>query len=127
LHDANCMGCHDTGIYTRKDRIRWVFGRAAKAVGRLQSYGMMPFFFTMPISRMMPTKPTTSRPRPKAPSAIKVDDAALLADDLHGGVNDNIGVEQRAVFFEDAGEILVASPEVIFLPEHLDARHLIQL
>jgi hypothetical protein len=20
LHDANCMGCHDTGIYTRKDR-----------------------------------------------------------------------------------------------------------
>ena len=19
LHDANCMGCHDTGIYTRKD------------------------------------------------------------------------------------------------------------
>ena len=21
LHDANCMGCHDTGIHTRKDRI----------------------------------------------------------------------------------------------------------
>jgi len=21
LHDANCMACHDTGIYTRKDRI----------------------------------------------------------------------------------------------------------
>ena len=21
LHDANCMGCHDSGIYTRKDRI----------------------------------------------------------------------------------------------------------
>jgi hypothetical protein len=21
LHDANCMGCHDTGIYTRKDRV----------------------------------------------------------------------------------------------------------
>jgi mono/diheme cytochrome c family protein len=20
LHDANCMGCHDTGVYTRKDR-----------------------------------------------------------------------------------------------------------
>ena len=20
LHDASCMGCHDTGIYTRKDR-----------------------------------------------------------------------------------------------------------
>lgn len=20
LHDANCMGCHDTGIYIRKDR-----------------------------------------------------------------------------------------------------------
>ena len=20
LHDANCLGCHDTGIYTRKDR-----------------------------------------------------------------------------------------------------------
>ena len=21
LHDANCMGCHDTGIYTSKDRL----------------------------------------------------------------------------------------------------------
>ena len=21
LHDTNCMGCHDTGIYTRKDRL----------------------------------------------------------------------------------------------------------
>ena len=21
LHDASCMGCHDTGIYTRKDRL----------------------------------------------------------------------------------------------------------
>ena len=21
LHDANCMGCHNTGIYTRDDRI----------------------------------------------------------------------------------------------------------
>ena len=21
LHDANCMGCHDTGIYTRKDQL----------------------------------------------------------------------------------------------------------
>ena len=21
LHDANCMGCHDTAIYTRKDRL----------------------------------------------------------------------------------------------------------
>lgn len=20
LHDANCMGCHDTSVYTRKDR-----------------------------------------------------------------------------------------------------------
>jgi mono/diheme cytochrome c family protein len=20
LHDANCIGCHDTGLYTRKDR-----------------------------------------------------------------------------------------------------------
>ena len=20
LHDANCMGCHDTAVYTRKDR-----------------------------------------------------------------------------------------------------------
>ena len=20
LHDANCMGCHNTGVYTRKDR-----------------------------------------------------------------------------------------------------------
>jgi len=21
LYDANCMGCHDTGIFTRKDRV----------------------------------------------------------------------------------------------------------
>jgi hypothetical protein len=21
LHDANCLGCHDPGIYTRKDRL----------------------------------------------------------------------------------------------------------
>jgi len=21
LHDANCMGCHDTSVYTRKDRL----------------------------------------------------------------------------------------------------------
>jgi hypothetical protein len=21
LHDTNCLGCHDTGIYTRKDRL----------------------------------------------------------------------------------------------------------
>ena len=21
LHDVNCIGCHDTGIYTRKDRL----------------------------------------------------------------------------------------------------------
>jgi mono/diheme cytochrome c family protein len=21
LHDANCTGCHDTGVYTRKDRV----------------------------------------------------------------------------------------------------------
>src|SRR5436309_3099236 len=21
LHDANCMGCHDTAIYTRRDRL----------------------------------------------------------------------------------------------------------
>ena len=21
LHDVNCMGCHDTSVYTRKDRI----------------------------------------------------------------------------------------------------------
>ena len=20
MHDANCLGCHDTGVYTRKDR-----------------------------------------------------------------------------------------------------------
>ena len=39
LHDANCMGCHDTGIYTRKERPRSVFGCAEKAVGQLQSYG----------------------------------------------------------------------------------------
>ena len=39
LHDANCMGCHDTGVYTRKDQPRSVFGCAEKAGGQLQSRG----------------------------------------------------------------------------------------
>jgi hypothetical protein len=34
LHDANCLGCHDTGIYTRKDR----------RIGQLQSYGKPTIF-----------------------------------------------------------------------------------
>ena len=38
LHDANCMGCHDTAIYTRKDRLVRSLD-ALEAVGRLQSYG----------------------------------------------------------------------------------------
>ena len=32
LHDANCMGCHDTGIYTRKDR-RSVLDALQKRLG----------------------------------------------------------------------------------------------
>ena len=39
LYDANCMGCHDTSVLTRKDRVRSVFGCAEKAVGQLQSCG----------------------------------------------------------------------------------------
>ena len=39
LHDANCMGCHDTGIYTRKDRLVQSLDALKKAIGRLQSYG----------------------------------------------------------------------------------------
>ena len=38
LHDANCLGCHDTGIYTRKDRRIRSLG-AERAVGQLQSHG----------------------------------------------------------------------------------------
>jgi hypothetical protein len=44
LHDANCMGCHNTGIYTREGPNRKVFGCAEKAAGRLQSYGKQRIF-----------------------------------------------------------------------------------
>ena len=33
LHDANCMGCHDTGIYTRKDRLVQSLDALKKQVG----------------------------------------------------------------------------------------------
>ena len=33
LHDANCMGCHDTGIYTRKDRLVQSLNALKKKVG----------------------------------------------------------------------------------------------
>ena len=33
LHDANCMGCHDTGIYTRKDRLVQSLNALKKQVG----------------------------------------------------------------------------------------------
>lgn len=33
LHDANCMGCHDTGIYTRKDRLVQSFDALKKRLG----------------------------------------------------------------------------------------------
>ena len=37
LYDANCMGCHDTSVFARKERVRSVFGCVEKAVGQLQS------------------------------------------------------------------------------------------
>lgn len=43
LHDANCMGCHDTGIYTQEPTC-WVFGCPTKAVERLQSHGKKRIF-----------------------------------------------------------------------------------
>ena len=33
LYDANCMGCHDTGIHTRKDRIVQSLNELEKRVG----------------------------------------------------------------------------------------------
>jgi len=30
LHDANCMGCHNTSIYTRKDRLIAVLYRQSR-------------------------------------------------------------------------------------------------
>lgn len=40
LHDANCLRCHDTGIYTRKDgRIRSLDTLKGQLIGQLQSYG----------------------------------------------------------------------------------------
>ena len=33
LYDANCMGCHDTGIHTRKDRIVQSLDALEKRVG----------------------------------------------------------------------------------------------
>src|SRR6476620_5725809 len=38
LHDANCMGCHDTRIYTRKDRLVGSLDALQKRL-RLQSHG----------------------------------------------------------------------------------------
>jgi len=39
LHDANCMGCHDTGIHTRKDRIVQSLDALKKRLGDRQSHG----------------------------------------------------------------------------------------
>ena len=36
LYDANCMGCHDTSVFTRKDRIVQSLDAFEKAVGQLQ-------------------------------------------------------------------------------------------
>jgi hypothetical protein len=33
LYDANCMGCHDTGIHTRKDRLIRSLDALKKQVG----------------------------------------------------------------------------------------------
>ena len=33
LHDANCMGCHDTAIHTRKDRLVQSLNALKKQVG----------------------------------------------------------------------------------------------
>ena len=33
LYDANCMGCHDTGIHTRKDRIIQCLDALKKRLG----------------------------------------------------------------------------------------------
>ena len=33
LYDANCMGCHDTGIHTRKDRLVQSLDALKKQVG----------------------------------------------------------------------------------------------
>ena len=46
LHDANCMGCHDTGIYTRKDHLVRSLDALKEAVGRLQSHGKKEFSAT---------------------------------------------------------------------------------
>jgi hypothetical protein len=37
LYDANCMGCHDTSVLTRKDRVVQSLDALKKAVGELQS------------------------------------------------------------------------------------------
>jgi mono/diheme cytochrome c family protein len=33
LHDANCMGCHETSIYTRKDRLVQSLAALKKRLG----------------------------------------------------------------------------------------------
>ena len=37
LVDANCMRCHDTGVYSRKDHKNSVFGCVERAIRPLQS------------------------------------------------------------------------------------------
>jgi hypothetical protein len=39
LYNANCMQCHDTSVFTRKDRVVQSFRCFEKAVGQLHSYG----------------------------------------------------------------------------------------
>ena len=39
LYEANCMGCHDTTVSTRKDRVRSVTKRFERAAGELHPHG----------------------------------------------------------------------------------------
>jgi hypothetical protein len=39
LYDANCMGCHDTSVFTRKDRVVQSLDHLKKAVYQLHSHG----------------------------------------------------------------------------------------
>ena len=44
LYDANCMGCHDTGIHTRKDRLVQSLDALKKQVGNCSSHGKKRIF-----------------------------------------------------------------------------------
>ena len=42
LHDTNCMGCHDTGIYTRKDPASFVVCRCSFPISSLKVGSLRP-------------------------------------------------------------------------------------